>query len=138
MAQPRRINLFLYGLFMDEAALRSKGLNPINPRRASVPGMSLRIGNRATLLADPAGTAHGIVTELTHSEIDQLYSEPSVAIYRAEAVIAQPTDGAQTPALCFNLPTAPSSREANPEYAQQLRELGRKLGLPHDYIESIK
>ena len=136
--QPRRLNVFLYGLFMDEAALRTKGFDPVNSHRACVPGMSLRIGNRATLIADAAATAHGILTELTHDEIDRLYSDPSVAMYRAEAVIAEFPDGSHTAALCFNLPTPPGPNEANPNYAASLREVGRRLGLASDYIESIK
>ena len=136
--QPRRLNVFLYGLFMDEAALRTKGFDPVNSRHACVPGMSLRIGNRATLIADAKATAHGILMELTHAEIDQLYSDPSVAMYRAEAVIAEFPDGSHAPALCFNLPIPPGPNEANPNYAASLRQVGRRLGLPSDYVESIK
>jgi hypothetical protein len=33
-------------------------------------------------------------------------------------------------ALCFNLSTQPEVQEANAEYAQKLRDLARRLGLP--------
>lgn len=135
--QPRRLNVFLYGLFMDETALRAKGFNPVNPRHAQVRDMALRIGNRATLVADATATAHGILVELTHVEIDQLYSDPSVAMYRAEAVIAEFPDGSHAAALCFNLPMVPQPDEANPDYAARLREVSLRLGLPSDYIENI-
>jgi hypothetical protein len=59
-------------------------------------------------------------------------------MYRAEAVIAEFPDGSHTAALCFNLPIPPRPNEANPNYAASLREVGRRLGLPSDYIESIK
>lgn len=135
---PRRLNVFFYGLFMDGAALRAKGLNPVNARPARVDGMELRIGERATLVADAQATAHGILIELTHDEIDQLYSDPSVAMYRAEAVLAQLADGSHVAALCFNLPRPPRSEEANPNYAAKLRDVSRRLNLPADHIENIK
>jgi hypothetical protein len=134
----RRLNVFFYGLFMDEALLRAQGFSPVNPRLARVTGMALQIGARATLVADAGATAHGIVMELTHDEIDRLYSEPSVAMYRPEAVLAEFSDGSRVAALCFNLPTPPRPEEANPDYAAKLREVGRRLGLPADYVASIK
>ncbi len=134
----RHLNVFFYGLFMDEALLRAQGYSPVNPRRAQFKGMALRIGARATLVVDVGATAHGIVMELTHDEIDRLYSEPSVAMYRPEAVLAECVDGSRVAALCFNLPTPPRPDEANPDYAAKLREVGRRLGLPSDYVASIK
>lgn len=134
----RRLNLFFYGLFMDEVLLRAQGFSPANPRLARVTGMALRIGARATLVADAGATSHGVVMELTHDEIDRLYSEPSVAMYRPEAVLAECVDGSRVAALCFNLPTPPRSDEANPDYAAKLREVGKRLGLPPDYVAGIR
>ena len=134
----RRIAVFFYGLFMDADLLRTKGAHPVNPRSACVPGFALRIGQRATLLQNPDARAYGIVMELTHVEIEQLYSEASVRAYRAEAVLAELTDGSQVPALCFNLLVPPGSEEANSEYAAKLRDLARRLGLPSNYVESIQ
>jgi hypothetical protein len=75
--------------------------------------------------------------ELTHDEIEQLYSEASVRAYRPEAVLTELGDGSRVPALCFNLVVPPSPEEANSEYADKLRTLARQLGLPADYVESI-
>lgn len=130
MSQARRIDVFFYGLFMDAEALRAKGLNPLNVRPARVRGMCLRIGERAALTASPTDSTYGFLMQLTHAEIDQLYSEPSVAVYRPEAVTAELADGSSIAALCFNLPTAPHADERNPEYAATLRELAGRLGLP--------
>ena len=46
----RRIDVFFYGLFMDYALLREKGMNPVDRRMASVENFSLVIGARATLV----------------------------------------------------------------------------------------
>lgn len=138
MIASRRINVFFYGLFMDAELLRAKGADPANIRMASVPGFALRIGQRATLLPAPDGRAYGILMELSHAEIEQLYSDPSVSAYKPEAVVADVDDGSRVPALCFNLPDAPGADEANPDYAARLCDLGRQLGLPSAYIENIR
>ena len=135
---PRRIDVFFCGLFMDAELLRAKGVHPVDLRPARVRGFALRIGQRATLVAGPDAAAHGIVVQLTHDEIEQLYSEASVRSYRPEAVVAELRDGARVPALCFNLSAPPGPDEANSEYATKLRALASRLGLPSEYIETIR
>ena len=134
----RRIAVFFYGLFMDADLLRTKGAHPVNIRPACVTGFALRIGQRATLVRIPDACAYGIVMELTHTEIDQLYAEASVGAYRPEAVQADLTDGSHIPALCFNLVVPPGPEDANSEYAARLRDLARRLGLPSNYVDSIQ
>lgn len=132
-----RVEVFFYGLFMDEAVLREKGLRPLGRRVASVENFRLVVGERATLVPCAGGAAHGVLFSLTHGEVDALYSEHSVSAYRPEAVCAQLADGTFVPALCFNLPTPPAPGERNPIYASKLRELAARLGLPADYVSSI-
>jgi hypothetical protein len=135
---PRRIEVFFYGLFMDADLLRMKGAEPVKIRPACAPGFALRIGQRATLLRDPDSRAYGILMELTHDEIEHLYSDASVRAYRPEAVLCELGDGSRVPALCFNLIVPPAPEEANSEYAARLRDLARRLGLPSDYVERIQ
>ena len=132
----RRVTAFFYGLFMDPEALEAKGFKPMNVRRACVERFALKIGDRATLVPDQNGCVHGTIASLTHDEIDRLYSEPSVAAYRPEPVLARLEDGTAEVALCFNLPTAPQGK-TNSDYAAALRAVARRLGLPDAYIESI-
>ena len=132
------IDVFFYGLFMDGDLLRAKGIAPANIRNVSVPGYTLRIGQRATLVRNPGARVYGTLMELSHEEIERLYSEPSVSAYRPEAVLCELSDGAGVPALCFNLVKPPNADEANADYAAKLRELAGRLGLPSDYIKSIR
>jgi hypothetical protein len=136
--QARRIDLFFYGLFMDEAVLREKGMNPGNRRIASVENFCLIIGDRATLVPCADGTVHGVVFLLTHSEVDALYSEASVSVYRPKAVSARLANGSVISALCFNLPKPPSTNERNPEYVAKLRRVADRVGLPSGYVSSIQ
>lgn len=133
----RRISVFFYGLFMDEDFLRAKGVQPTNPRQACVRGFALRIGQRATLVSVSDGRAYGVLMELSHEEIERLYAEPSVRMYRPEAVLAELEDGVQVPALCYNLELMPQPGESNDAYARKLRDLARRLGLPPDYVDRI-
>ena len=117
--------------------LRAKGVQPTSPRLASVRGFGLRIGQRATLVPASDARTHGVVMELSHAEIERLYAEPSVRMYRPEAVVAELADGGQVPALCFNLEMPPRPGESNDAYARKLRDLGRRLGLPADDVDRI-
>jgi hypothetical protein len=78
---------------MDVELLLSKGAHPMHPRPARVPGFALRIGKRATLIPNADSVAYGILLELSHADIEKLYSEASVSAYRPEAVVAQFGDG---------------------------------------------
>jgi hypothetical protein len=133
----RRIDAFFYGLFMDVEVLQKAGVQPIRPRRAFVDEFALRIGQRATLIPSVGGRAYGMLFALTHAELDRLYSAPGLEQYRPEAVLAQPLDGAPTPALCFNLREAPPPHERNPEYAAQLQKVLGKLDFPAEYVASL-
>jgi hypothetical protein len=133
----RRIDVFFYGLFMDEALLQAKGVIPQQRRLAVLHNFRLMIGERATLVPSSGQAVHGVIFSLTHAEIDSLYAESSVSVYRPEAVIATVGDGEKIPALCFNLPKPPAATERNPQYAAKLKELAERIGLPEQYIVTI-
>ena len=134
----RLLDVFFYGLFMDQQLLRDKGAQASDIRLAVVSGFVLRIGARAALVPDSAGTVHGVVMKLSHPDLERLYSEPSLLAYRPEPVLATLQSGATVAALCFNLPEAPSPDERNAEYAEKLRILARRIGLPGAYVASIR
>lgn len=74
-----------------------------------------------------------MIMRLSHAELDELYSEPSVSAYRPEPVLAQLAVGSAELALCFNLPT-PEAASGNPQYAAALQIVARKMGLPETYV----
>jgi hypothetical protein len=133
-----RVEVFFYGLFMDEALLREKGLSPEDRRVASVEDFRLVIGERATLAHSEGSKAHGVVFSLTREEVEALYSEESVSAYRPEVVDARTADGRVTRAFCFNLPAPPPEQGRNTLYASKLKELAERVGLPDDYVSSIR
>jgi Gamma-glutamyl cyclotransferase, AIG2-like len=131
-------DVFFYGLFMDEELLVAKALKPKNRRLGYLDGLALRIGKRAALVPASGARVYGVVYSLTQTELDQLYSEPSVQAYQAQRVVARLTDGSVIPALSYNLPEPPPPSERNPEYAAKLRVVAGKVGLPAEYVASIE
>lgn len=132
-----RVDVFFYGLFMDEALLREKGLSPEGRRPACVEDFRLVIGERATLAHCAGARVYGVLFSLTRGEVDALYSEESVSAYRPETVSARPAGGGVVKALCYNLPAPHGAGGRNHLYASRLRELAARLGLPADYVSSI-
>jgi Gamma-glutamyl cyclotransferase, AIG2-like len=134
----RKIDVFFYGLFMDEDLLQSKGVIPTNLRSASVSEFQLRIGNRATLVPSQGGRVFGLVASLSHVDVERLYSESSMSAYRPEAVLVHLSNGEVLAALCFNLPDPPSAEERNADYASKLHSLAERLNFPAEYVASIQ
>jgi hypothetical protein len=108
----RRVDGFVYGLYMDLEILREAGVTPSNPRRAFVEDFALRIGQRATLLPSAGASAYGMFFALTHAELERLYTAPGLEQYRPEAVLARSLGGTPTAALCYNLREARDPRSA--------------------------
>jgi hypothetical protein len=133
----RKVNVFFYGLFMDMGLLQQRGLAPSQPQVAWLDGYDIAIHERATLLVNAAERVYGIVTGLTHAEIDMLYAEPSVLEYRPEAVLVTLEDAHQVPALCYNLPQV-SGTHRNTAYADRLLEVARRLAFPAAYLDKLQ
>jgi len=134
----RTIDIFFYGLFMDEALLREKGFHPISRGNAAVEDFELLITQRATLVPSAGKVVHGVVFSLTHDEVNKLYADPSVSMYRPEAVLARLPEGNSIPCLCFNLPTVNTTDERNTDYVAKLRALATCLNLPPSYVQTIR
>lgn len=132
------LDVFFYGLFMDEALLREKGFHPQNRRMAFLENFSLVVGARASLVPSQGSRVYGVLFSLDQGELNMLYSDESVSAYRPENVIANLADGSAVPALCYNLPTPPADEERNPHYVSKLRNLAEEIGLPPSYVSSIQ
>ena len=61
----RRVEVFFYGLFMDEELLRGKGLEPEGDEIAAIDGFGLRVGQRAALVPTPWRFASSLRMRIT-------------------------------------------------------------------------
>lgn len=131
------INVFFYGLFMDESLLASKGIRPKDSEPGYVEGFRLHIGERATLLPAQDSRSYGVLMEVTADQAAALYSDESVCDYVAEPVVVHLLNDKQVAAFCYNLP-ASKLTGTNRRYAADLLALATKLGMPESYLARIR
>jgi hypothetical protein len=131
------LDAFFYGLFMDAGVLAGAGVTPRSPRKARADGFALKIGARATLVHAPGGTVWGMVYALTPDELEKLYGAPGLEAYRPEEIEVALENRAIIPARVYNLPHPPPPDERSPDYAEKLKAVLTRLGMPADYIAGI-
>jgi len=131
------MNVFFYGLFMDEAVLTKKGISPANAVVGYVDEFKLRIGERATLVRSAGSRSYGVMMIISSEEAKELYAESSVADYVPESVTVELTDGNKAEATCYNLPVDKVTG-TNRAYAEALWEVANNLGLPAHYLAEIR
>jgi len=131
------VNVFFDGLFMDMGLLQPRGLAPRHPQVARLDGYDIDICDRATLIRHATASVYGIVTGLTHRDLDTRYADPSVRDNRPETVVVTLADARQVPAWCYILPQV-SGAHRNTAYAVRLVEVAKTLAFPGDSLERLQ
>ncbi len=131
------MNVFFYGLFMDEDLLAKKGISPSKAEVGFVDGFALRIGERATLIRSADTRSYGVMMNISSDQANELYAESSVADYVPESVTVELLNGSKVKASCYNLPVDKVTG-TNKVYAQALLEVANRLGLPESYLVEIR
>jgi hypothetical protein len=135
---PRRsADVFFYGLFMDQDLLRSKGLIPRHAEVAWADGVELVIGQRAALVPRRGARAYGVLMSLDLEGVERLYADPTVSAYQPQTIQVHLRSGGTSLALCYNLPALPATADRDSGYADRLRAVAHKAGLPAEYVASI-
>lgn len=129
--------MFFYGLFMDEARLKKKGIASSSTQVGFVEGYGICIGQRATLMRRPGSRAYGAIMEIPSRQVTELYGEESVADYLPEPVMVELVDGTRLEAICYNLP-ADKAAGTNNDYVDSLLALATRIGLPESYLDQIR
>jgi len=131
------MDVFFYGLFMDEEILMKNGVAPSNPRKGYLNNYTLKIGNRASLIPADGEKAYGILMQVDDVKIKNLYAEKSVADYVPENVEIMTESNELVSATCYNLPLELLAG-TNQNYAKLLYDLAKRLNLPSSYLEKIE
>ena len=131
------MNVFFYGLFMDEALLAKNGITPSNSEIGYVDEFALRIGERATLVSSAVARPYGVMMNISCDQARELYSHKSVADYVPESVIVELLGGSKAEAKCYNLPVGRATG-TNKIYAEGLFKVARKRGLPESYLLEMR
>jgi len=124
------VDVFFYGLFMDPALLRDKGLHPTPGRKAVAPGQRMIIGRRAALVPELGAQAFGMVYGLSSVELGALYSAPGLERYRLRPLVVVYEDGTSATVATYNLESPAEAGEIDATYAAKLHDLIGRLGFP--------
>ena len=131
------MEVFFYGLFMDDNILLKNGIKSSNPRRGYLNDYALKIGNRASLIPCKDEKSYGIVMTIDIDAINNLYAESSVADYIPEEVSIITSTNDSITATCYIIPSK-SITGTNVLYDASLYKLAKQEGFPDDYLEKIK
>ena len=132
--------VFFYGTFMSPSVLIEQGVTPGRSVPAKLSGFELDIRPRGNLVRSDRSCAYGVITEVTHEDLDKLYSDLEERFglkYVPEPVLAEALDGTFRPALCYIAPHM-AHAPATSDYVGQLAEAVRAAGLPEWYAELVE
>jgi len=136
-----RVDVFFYGSYINFDVLAEVDIDARDFQVVSLPNYKLTIGPRANLEKSATSTSFGIVTQLTHAELDRLYSEHSQKIlgeiYLPEAVLVKNESDTLIPVLTY---ICNDMTPAKPDaaYVKRILKPAKNLGFPEDYLKHIE
>jgi hypothetical protein len=135
----RRVWTFFYGSFMNPAVLAKADVHPTELQKARLDAWRLTIAPRATLVPSRRDAVFGILAQLTHADLDKLYTKDwfGFGTYLPEAVAVTDANGRQVPALTY---IAWEERSGKPtaEYIERIVSIARAYSFPDDYVRHIE
>ena len=135
------VNVFFYGSYMNFAVLKEVDIDERDFTVGSVSGFALTISPLANLIRQTQGVVYGILTALTHMELERLYQEHARGKlgghYLPEAVVVSLPNEIHTPALCY-ISYDMKSGKAEPAYVDRILVPARNYGFPAWYLDTIE
>ena len=135
-----RVNVFFYGSYMNFDVLREVDIDKRAFEPSSISGYELTISPLANLRKKELGTAYGILTRLTHPELDRLYQGHARTVlggtYLPEAVVVNRADGTAAAALCYLSHDMQAAR-ADTGYIDRILKPAHACGFPQWYLDHI-
>ena len=130
---------FFYGSYMNRAVLREVRLTPEFWQAAKLSGYSLQIAPLANLIVAADSSAFGVLSYLTHDELERLYRHADQvlgALYLPRPVLVEWLTGGFVPALCY-LATAMDPAPPAADYVERILTAARELDFPATYLDLI-
>jgi hypothetical protein len=139
MEAMREVWTFFYGSFMNSDVLAQAEVHPAQRQWARLDGWELRIAPRATLIPAPDSCVYGILAQLTHTELDRLYTKDwfGFGTYLPEAVFVTDASAHQRPAMCY-IAWQTEGGKPSQEYIEKMVLVAREYSFPQDYIHHIE
>jgi hypothetical protein len=132
----RRVPVFFYGSFIRPEVLEKAGVTSRSLDIAELQNYDIFVGAHADIYAAPGHSVYGVLAQVTHEELDRLYSADGIGLFLPEAVIVD-ADSVKIPALCY-IPPERQRGAANPEYLTKLIEAAERHGFPAAYIARLR
>lgn len=136
----RKIQVFFYGSFISLSALEAAGLKKRAFAPASISGYELVIQPHANIVEGGDGVVYGILANMTHAELDNLYAKHikslTSATYHPEAVLVSTRGGKLAPALVY-ICHKMEPGIADPAYIDTILKAASSYGFPKWYVERI-
>ena len=134
------VNVFFYGSYMNFDVLAEVGIAEREYQVAYLSGYRLWISPFANLVSDNAAETFGILTQLTHAELDRLYIDHAKgrlgAIYLPKAVMVHLGDAEPIPARCY-ISHSVETKHPDPDYIERILAAARKYKFPPTYLNHI-
>ena len=140
MSSDRLANVFFYGSYINFTVLKEADINQRGYKVGRINGFELTISPLANLRSQDDGLVYGILTQLTHSELDRLYLEHAKSKlggnYLPEAVTVYQQNGTYTAALCY-ISHDMAAGKADPAYVDRILKPATEYGFPKWYLNHI-
>jgi hypothetical protein len=135
----RKVLTFFYGSFMNLEVLAKADVRPSEPRMARLDGWELRIAPRATLVPAAGRSVYGVLAQLTHPDVDKLYTKDwfGFGAYLPEAVLVSDSAEQHLPALVY-ISWEPPGDKPSAQYLAKMVTVARELGFPDWYVRHIE
>ncbi len=135
----RKVWTFFYGSFMSRDVLAKADVHLTEGQMARLDGWELKIAPRATLIPSEDSCVYGILAQLTHSEIDKLYTQDwfGFGTYLPEAVIVTNAAACQLAAMCY-ITWQTEGGKPTEEYVGKILSVAREYAFPEDYVRHIQ
>ena len=133
------VSVFFYGSYINAGVLES-GIHLDDCEVATLAGYELIIAPRANLRPAAEHIAWGILTRVSHGDLERLYRDHAHRVlgqvYQPFPVIAQLRHGHIRPALCYiSLDMRPGP--VDPDYVARIATPAAQLGFPKSYVDRI-
>ena len=135
----KKASVFFYGSYINFDVLKEVNIILENWEVAKLNGYDIVIRPRANLIKSEMHCVFGIITSLSHSDLEKLYTHAKNVLgelYLPEAVLLETKGNKWLPALCYICHDM-QPRPAENDYINRIIKLAKKLGLPNIYIEKI-
>ena len=140
MTGDRGVNVFFYGSYINFKVLKEVDINQRAFEVGCINGFELIISPLANLKPKHDGVVYGILTQLTHSELDRLYQEHARGKlggdYLPEAVTVYLRNGIYTSALCY-ISHNMEKKKADAGYVERILQPAKAYGFPQWYLDHI-